>query len=125
MVCTKICQRFKELYIMEIMYLYTRSECGGTLNEPDGYVTSPGYHLNGYPDIVHCEWIILSATGQTLSLKFVEDFSLEDDKDYVQVRKLSNNVFVEVTILYIHVHIFYHFYAKYFVFCLCINIFFC
>ncbi|XP_059834620.1 suppressor of tumorigenicity 14 protein homolog [Hypanus sabinus] len=48
--------------------------------------TSPGYHENGYPNDVHCQWVLRADRDQVIYLEF-QDFNTDDDcgNDFVMV----------------------------------------
>lgn len=67
----------------------TQIGCGNVYLSESGEITSKNYP-NLYPNNDECEWTISMSEGNSVSLKFIERFSLEESvnctKDYVQVR---------------------------------------
>ena len=63
--------------------------CGGTIQANSGTITSPGYP-NNYPANANCTWLVVVATGRTVSVQFDSPFNIQGNQgscsgDYVQV----------------------------------------
>ena len=77
-----------ELRLLFIPRLFSTTGCQFDLTADTGRVVSPGYQSDLYPNILQCEWTIQVQAGRTLTLTFSPSFSLEDGKDFLQVRCL-------------------------------------
>ena len=65
--------------------------CGGTIQANAGTITSPGYP-NNYPANTNCSWLVVVATGRTVSVQFDAPFNIQGNQgscggDYVQVTR--------------------------------------
>ncbi|KAL8165121.1 UNVERIFIED_CONTAM: hypothetical protein K2H54_029738 [Gekko kuhli] len=61
--------------------------CGGTLTEPDGTISSPGYPVT-YPHGVKCRWTILVQPGYLIRLtimSFYLEFDYHCNRDYLEI----------------------------------------
>lgn len=55
------------------------------MTSESGAITSPGYDVNIYPDIMTCTWTVRPTSGKSVRLQFSE-FQTEADNDYLEVR---------------------------------------
>ncbi|KAK3709547.1 hypothetical protein RRG08_019384 [Elysia crispata] len=63
-----------------------REGCDYIMSGSSGTLQSPGYDLGIYPNAMECTWSISTDQGRALRLNF-DSFSLELDKDFLQVYK--------------------------------------
>ncbi|KAJ8289371.1 hypothetical protein GJAV_G00000520 [Gymnothorax javanicus] len=64
-------------------YCRADDECGGTLREQQGAISSPNHPLE-YGNEADCTWTILADPGESVSLSF-SHFQLEDDYDLLEI----------------------------------------
>ncbi|XP_055866862.1 sushi, von Willebrand factor type A, EGF and pentraxin domain-containing protein 1-like isoform X2 [Biomphalaria glabrata] len=70
-----------------------KAGCSYEVTANEGEIHSPGFYLNPsvYPNVLNCTWIINSEQRRPLKLTFT-NFSLESEKDYLQIYKDLNEI---------------------------------
>ena len=80
--------------INNVLFTEYKTECGGLLTEPSGFIHSPDVDNDGYYDSnQNCFWTITAPAEQVIFLKFLEfdiEFHVDCDYDFVEVCLLSH-----------------------------------
>ena len=66
------------------------TDCAITLTNPNGFVTSPGYPHNNYPDLTDCTWLIQLSPGQIIEISFIR--IKFEEQGYVKLIMFDQNI---------------------------------